>query len=96
MACEDAETLAYALYQSASSELTMRERLSKWEAHRIERLTKVQTWAKWITKQRAPSPSWLVRYLKEWIMWVVFNLGGAEMSRWLIGYDFKDVKDLIA
>jgi 2-polyprenyl-6-methoxyphenol hydroxylase-like FAD-dependent oxidoreductase len=82
-AFEDAETLAYAISKCAEDAKS----LEKWETHRKTRVQEAIDFNNLSAKVRKASKYTAVQWTREWFIWSVLKIKGAEGYRWLYGYD---------
>ncbi|KAE9367910.1 FAD/NAD(P)-binding domain-containing protein [Stipitochalara longipes BDJ] len=83
IAFEDAETLAYAISKRGEDACL----LEKWEMHRKARVQEVIDFNKLSAKVREASKYTAMQWTREWFIWSVLKIKGAEGYRWLYGYD---------
>jgi len=83
MSLEDGETLAYAISKHGTDPSS----LEKWEAHRKARVQQVVDFNNLSAKVREASKYTVVQWFREWFIWGILKIKGAEGYRWLYGYD---------
>ena len=95
IALEDAESLAFTIARANFNTDYLRM-LRVWEKHRQERVTAVKQFTNRNGRLRQPESTWIVQYLKEWLMWGVLRYSGATTGlRWLYGYSGEDIVGLL-